>query len=148
MVRRVVLKRSALLGLLFLQACIETRPLDRPDLLAPLTHDYKSQIIAWAKLFFADPASLRGARISKPLSVEDRTQVPLWLVCVDVDVRGPDGAFIGPQRLAFGFSGGVMQSAPQRRGVTSLASADCDRFPLAWNAFPELERIKAPPQLR
>lgn len=144
MVRSPIVRRAALLGLLLLSACIETRSLNRPDLLPALPpgQGYRASIVTWAKSYFRDPGALRAARISAPVSIEDSKQTPMWLVCVEADVRASDGSYIGPQRFAFGFTGATMASAPQRRGATTLASADCERFPLAYGPFPELERIK------
>jgi hypothetical protein len=137
------LKRSLLALLLGLTACVntETTLTDRSDLL-PLGEDYKPKIVGWAKDFFYDPRSLRGVQVSEPVPVRDNTGRLMWLVCMEADAKQANGAYMGPQRFAFGFTRAGYASYPLQRVEARIAKRDCDQLPLVWRRpWPALERL-------
>lgn len=131
-----------LLGLAALAGCIspETTVVDRAELNA-IPADYRLKIKTWAKDFFADPHGLRSVQISDPVPARSSTGALLWLVCLDADAPAANGGYLGPQRFAFGFLKNGLFSAPLQRGNAQIAARDCDRLPLAWRPWPELQRL-------
>ena len=129
----------------------------------------RQRIIAWSADFFAEPASVRAARISVPVAFRTRTGTKTWLVCIEYDTREPGGSYVGVQRLAFGVVAeppppqpvvpgvkstpwtleGVRRTAqtafypPQGRHRNEISNAVCDRMALIWKPFPELERLRS-----
>src|SRR5436305_8416407 len=105
---------------------------------------YKQTILAWAKGYFAEPSSLRDASISDPVPIRTFVNHDMWLVCVAVDARQKGGGYMGQQVVALAF--GPVTSAPLDRSYTNVSNADCQRVPLSWRPFPELERLSAAPR--
>ena len=70
----------------------------------PIPADYKSTILAWAKRYYVEPSSLRGARISDPVPIRLITGSEVWLVCLEVDARARGGGPLGAQRVALGLA--------------------------------------------
>lgn len=108
--------------------------------LPPIAPDYRTRIATWARGFYAEPHSLRSTRISDPKLIRDRTGRLLWLVCLEADARERRGAYMGPQRQAFGFAPSYF-SAPLERNRANLVREDCDDAALAWRAWPEAQRL-------
>jgi hypothetical protein len=130
----------------------------------------KQPIVAWSAGFFADPASIRSARISDPIPFRTRSGSKTWLVCIEYNVREPGGGYVGLQRLAFGVgsepptpppappgspASGWTPEAARRSGETAfypplgrhrneISNRVCDVLPLSWAPFPELERLGTP----
>lgn len=124
-----------LLGPLGLSACIgelDQRAVVAGDL-PPIAKEYRGSILAWAKSYYPAPRRVRAARISDPVLARDSTGRLVWLVCIEATTPAT-----GPERQAFGFAPNYV-SAPLARRDASLTRDDCDR-PLAWRAFPQLER--------
>ncbi len=119
----------------------------------PASYDWRKALATWIKAAFAEPASLRGVRITEP-AIIDHPSGATWLVCLEADVKGADGAYLGPRRFAIGFAtsdardgtGKVTTSASiitpddNRR----LAAAECKRPTLVWTAWPGWERTLEP----
>ncbi len=124
-----------LLGPLGLSACmseLDQRAVVAGDL-PPITKEYRQSVLAWAKSYYPVPRSVRAARISDPVLARDSTGRLVWLVCIEATTPAT-----GAERQAFGFASNYV-SAPLARRESSLTRDDCER-PLAWRAFPQLER--------
>ena len=133
------MRRSTLLltlvGPLALSACmggLDQRAVVAGDL-TPIDMGYRRSILAWAGSYYPAPRALRAARISDPVLARDSTGRLVWLVCIEAAAPST-----GPERQAFGFAPNYV-SAPLARRDSSLTRDDCER-PLAWRAFPQLER--------
>jgi hypothetical protein len=109
----------------------------------PIPADYKAQIVAWAKRYYVEPASIRGAQISEPIPVRLTSGTELWLVCVELDAAAKGGGYMGPQRVALGIGAGLFL-APLARAPYQLTNAECEKRPLAWRPFPQLEHLGEP----
>ena len=105
----------------------------------PLSPDYKTRIVEWAKFFFPDPRTLRSATLSDPVVIRDQSGRMLWLVCVEAENTAATAGPIGPQRYAFGFHGAYM-TAPRVRASSPLVNQRCDEQPLSYRPFRELVR--------
>lgn len=134
------MRRSILLvtlvGPFALSACtsgLDPRAVVAGDL-PPIDTAYRRSILAWAKSYYPAPRTLRSARISDPVLARDSTGRLVWLVCIEATTPAT-----GPERQAFGFAPNYV-SAPLARRDSSLTRDDCER-PLAWRAFPQLERL-------
>lgn len=134
------MRRSILLltlaGPLGLSACmdgLEQRAVVAGDL-PPIDKEYRGSIVAWARSYYPAPRQIRAARISDPVLARDSTGRLVWLVCVEATTPAT-----GPERQAFGFAPNYV-SAPLARREASLTRDDCER-PLAWRAFPQLDRL-------
>jgi hypothetical protein len=103
--------------------------------------DYRRQIVAWTRRYYAEPASVQFLGITDPVPVRAMYGVEAWLVCAEVDARERGGPAMGPWRIAFGFAPGAF-SAPMERGRIDLANEDCDARGLTWREWrgPEPER--------
>lgn len=110
----------------------------------PIPADYKAQIATWAKRYYVEPASIRGAQISEPIPVRLTSGTELWLVCVELDAAAKGGGYMGPQRVALGIASGLFL-APLERGTYQMTNAECDKRPLAWQPFPQLEHLLEAP---
>lgn len=142
------MRKLALLACLGLTACgLQQAEIYPESNLAAIPADYKQQILAWAKRYYVEPSSLRGAQISDPVPVVDRAGDAMWLVCIQVDARAKDGPYMGPQRAAIGIKPALF-SAPLERGTALLVSHDCTRLTLRWRPWPELERVSSPTPAR
>lgn len=102
--------------------------------LAPIAPDYRKSIVVWARGFYADPHSLRGVMISDPVPARDGNGRLLWLVCIEADARGRDGAYLGSERQAFGFAPNYVSAPLERRGA-SLTRDDCGTRALTWRPW-------------
>lgn len=136
------MKRSACLVLLALAGCMAppSQYVVAPGDLPPIARDFRRSILAWAKLYYAEPASVRGGAISDPVLVRDDTGRLLWLVCIEADAALVDGGRTGLVRQAFGFAPNYV-SAPLARNGATLTRQECDAPALTWRPFPELARI-------
>lgn len=102
--------------------------------LPPIAPDYRAQIAAWARGFYAEGRSLAGSSVSEPVPARDSKGRLVWLVCLDVP--SPAAATEPGQTLhAFGFAPNYM-SAPLRRNGSSLNPDDCAKRPLRWRPWP------------
>ena len=106
----------------------------------PIPADYKSTILAWAKRYYVEPSSLRGARISDPVPIRLITGSEVWLVCLEVDARARGGGPLGAQRVALGLARNLF-IAPLERFPYELTTAECERQPLVWRPFSGAERL-------
>lgn len=134
------MRRSILLvtlaGPLALSACtsgLDPRAVVAGDL-PPIDAAYRQSILAWARSYYPAPRALRSGRISDPVLARDSTGRLVWLVCTEATTPAT-----GAERQAFGFAPNYV-SAPLARRDSSLTRDDCDR-PLAWRAFPQIERL-------
>ena len=105
-----------------------------PGHLPPIARDYKNQIVAWSRAFFADPAAVRGTLLSDPVLIRDETGRLLWLVCLQADNTYPYAREPQPDRHAFGFAPNYF-SAPNERRFSTLTRDDCDARRLTWRPF-------------
>ncbi len=78
--------------------------------------------------------------VTAPAPVTAATLGTVWLVCAEIDARVKGGDYMGPRKFAFGFNG-VAVSTPSDRSVIPLTGTDCDRFPLEWRPWPELQTV-------
>ncbi len=105
-----------------------------PGHLPPIARDYKNQIAAWSRVFFADPKAIRDVLASDPVLIRDGTGRLMWLVCVQADNTYPYASQPQPNRYAFGFAPNYF-SAPNERRFSTLTRDDCDLRSLTWRPF-------------
>jgi hypothetical protein len=101
---------------------------------AQIPPDYRGQIVAWARRYYAEPASVRFLGITDPVPVRVAGGIEVWLVCAELDARERGGPYMGPRRIAFGLAPGVF-SAPMERSKVDLMNEDCDARALAWREW-------------
>ena len=81
-----------------------------------------------------------------------------WLVCLEADVRGGDGAYLGPRRFALGFLTSENKDGTGKVSTAAtfiapndyflgrgLSASECDRHPLHWTLWPSWQRSSEPP---
>jgi hypothetical protein len=120
----------------------DTRPrfLSEP-LKTPISKDYRKSIADWAARYFVEPSSIHDAYISQPVPIRLFEGVDVWLVCVEMDARAKGAGYMGVHRIALAFNGPTL-IAPLERSSLTVRNEDCNRQPLTWRRFVELERIR------
>jgi hypothetical protein len=123
----------------------------------PPNYEWRKHVADWMKNAFADPASLRGVMVSDPVAI-DTASAATWLVCLEADVRGSDGAYLGPRRFALGFLTSENKDGTGKVSTAAtfiapndyflgrgLSASECDRHPLHWTPWPSWQRSSEPP---
>lgn len=141
MTRRLPALALPCLAALALAGCVYDRTPNflAAPLAAKIPADYRVKIVAWARRYYAEPASVRILAISDPAPVRTGAGQEVWLVCAEIDAHARGGGPMGARRIAFGFGAGPL-SAPNERSGIDLRNEDCELRPLAWRAWSEPRR--------
>jgi hypothetical protein len=99
----------------------------------------KQAVIEWVKQNLRDPYSIRGAKITAPVSFGDDAV----LVCVEMNAKNAYGGYIGAERHPFVFKAGRVVGPNQYYSArVNVTTSTCEgALPLNWRPFPELERL-------